>query len=69
MYSVSIISAFFVYHYKNSQITAIRPKKGQFVIYVTQTKVTTNEANHLSFTYNEDKIPTGVSLTIKNAEL
>ena len=45
------------------------PKKGQFVIYVTQTKVTTNEANHLSFTYNEDKIPTGVSLTIKNAEL
>ena len=30
MYSVSIISVFFVYHYKNSQITAFHPKKGQF---------------------------------------
>ena len=44
-------------------------KKGQFVIYVTQTKVTTGEANNLSFTYNGDKIPTGVALTIKCAEL
>ena len=44
-------------------------KKGQFVIYVTQTKVTTNGANILSFTYNGEAIPTEVTLTIKCAEL
>ena len=45
------------------------PKKGQVVIFVTQTKVTNENPNILSFTYKNDKIPKEVTLTIKCADL
>ena len=44
-------------------------KKGQVIIYVTQTVVTTKNDNILSFTYNSKKIPKNVSLTIKCGDL
>jgi len=43
-------------------------KKGQVVIYVTQTVVTTKDDNILTLIYNNEKIPKTVSLTIKCAE-
>ena len=45
------------------------PKKGQVEILVTQTKVTTNEPNYLSFKYKNEVIPKKVALTIKCADL
>ena len=49
--------------------TTAGPKKGQVVIFVTQTKTTVNGPNTLTFTYEEKEIPTKVTLTIKCASL
>jgi hypothetical protein len=49
--------------------TIAGPKKGQVIIFVTQTKTTTSEPNTLSFTYEGNAIPTKVALTIKCASL
>ena len=57
---------------KSEQITIkteAGPKKGQLVIFVTQTKVTSDTANILSFKYNGENIPKTVSLNIKCAQL
>ena len=57
---------------KSDQITIkteAGPKKGQLVIFVTQTKVTTDTPNILSFKYNGENILTTVSLNIKCAQL
>jgi len=49
--------------------TVAGPKKGQVIIFVTQTKTTTSEPNTLSFTYENNAIPTKVALNIKCAPL
>ena len=44
-------------------------KKGQAIIYVTQTKATDEKDNILTLSYNGEKIPKTVSLTIKCGDL